>query len=478
MTLDYTAYNQTILEYTTNALVKWLHEDSPRKDRNYHNAPRDIYPFKQAYVDGIAVASTLAILLCILTILFFILRCCVRLCMKCCCKKEPKEGHDSSPSKANKAWTVIFIISGIVVIGGVIYGFIANQRVTKGVGDVLGVIDDFSQMKSDQVGSARDIVTSLDTVISTASRLLDELQALSAKVNGIPTSVFDDVDSITTKLDDSISQIDDGIDTYDNVEITQYNADIKKYDRYRWIAQLAVLLVLIFPFLLVIIGTAAKSKALLWNILWFGVLSSCLGWLLTGLETSAILLMSDICYDPTATLRAAANDTSPDMMKYVDYFVICKDIANPLNDQLASATHAVDQSQSAIDSLASYVLTLESYANVTISEFRAVNATMANITSSTHTITSNVDFLLTTVFKCNRIHNNYVHTLDALCHEALEGYFALIVIQGGIAFLTLIAIYVSIRLYRHLSHKDPTSLANANLADDSARDNKTGNLFV
>eukprot|EP00301_Raphidiophrys_heterophryoidea_P018210 c3209_g1_i2.p1 GENE.c3209_g1_i2~~c3209_g1_i2.p1 ORF type:complete len:196 (-),score=24.76 c3209_g1_i2:86-610(-) len=170
MTIDYEAYNHTIRDYTTHALVKWLHSDTPRKDKSYHNAPRDIYPLDGSgfttdhamkYAEGIAIASTLATILCILTFLFFFLRCCFRLCRKCCCKvPERKPPND----KLEKTILIMFICSTVFVVGGVIYGFIANQQVTQGVRDVLNVILDIKTQKDDQVHSAREIVSGLEGV--------------------------------------------------------------------------------------------------------------------------------------------------------------------------------------------------------------------------------------------------------------------------------------------------------------------------
>jgi len=448
MTIDYAAYNQTIKDYTTHALVKWLHEDTPRKDRHYHNAPRDIYPVSQAYGEGIVVASTLAILLCILTFLFFFLRGCFRLCRYCCCKKEPSPQNE----KVNKGGKIVFLIAFVFVLGGVIYGFIANQQVTKGVGKIIGVIDDMRDLKDDQVESAREILYNIQNISSTAITLLDELKALNDTID-LPTDVFDNVDKITSEMSKSTDKIQEGIDKYDNIDITKYNGNIHKYDHYRWIVQLVILLVLLLPFLVVILGFFLKNKILQWNVLWIGVLSACLGWLLTGIETSAVLLMSDMCYDPSGLLMTAANDTSTELFPYVQFFVVCRGVVNPLEGNLDSATSAVDASQSAVNGLSDFVLSLKTQYNITISEFEVVNSTMNTITFSTNQVVKDVHFLLDSIFKCNRIHNNYVDSLDGVCHNTLEGYFALIVIQGGIAFLTLAAIFLSIRLYHQLAQE-------------------------
>ncbi len=73
--------------------------------------------------------------------------------------------------------------------------------------------------------------------------------------------------------------------------------------------------------------------------------------------------------------------TSPAIAPYVEFFVVCRDQVNPLDDEMNAAITAVDDSQSAVTQLSGYISSLNGV--VDAQQYAALNRDLQIIQNST-----------------------------------------------------------------------------------------------
>eukprot|EP00299_Pterocystis_sp_00344_P019059 c9491_g1_i1.p1 GENE.c9491_g1_i1~~c9491_g1_i1.p1 ORF type:complete len:519 (-),score=119.37 c9491_g1_i1:58-1614(-) len=457
-------YNETLIFFNCSAMVKWIHE-LPRRDLHNKKVTNEFSPTERPYWEAIVIAAIPALALGLVTFLFFCLRGCVRCwiwcCVACkCCKASPALRQFKAKPK-RVIWA--FIITWLLVIGGVIYGFVANHEITKGVDDVQAALSDMDDMRKDNLNSASLIADSLDTIGVSATEMKVQMQDLVSDIPfGNPVlddlqSALDNLDEISNLMSDASDTIHSAMDSYQDVPIKDVINEIEKYDGYRSWAQIGVLSFLLLPYFVVFISILCNLQMLVWNVTWLSVLSALLGWILTAVETSASLVFSDICVDPSGLILDHV-DSNPTLYDYVSYFVICQGKVNPLQDQLNSATDAATQSLDIIAQVKDYVDqvadVLHTLGSSSVDEkVSALDDSVTNITTASTNVVDEVVDIINTVFKCNRLHNNYILTLRGICGKALNGLVGLVIVQGAMAFLTWIAIFCGIQLYRFLSRR-------------------------
>eukprot|EP00301_Raphidiophrys_heterophryoidea_P000785 c10390_g1_i1.p1 GENE.c10390_g1_i1~~c10390_g1_i1.p1 ORF type:complete len:464 (+),score=121.66 c10390_g1_i1:187-1578(+) len=441
ISVDTLVWNQQIKNYTTTTLVRWLHNGTPRTNHEYKHVTNEFDASDMNYLEGVGMGSALAVYIALITFFFFLIRCVIK-CFQGCKGDDISVAHEHSRSKC---LLISFAIAGMIVFGGIGYGFYANQIVTEGVLDVRNALLDMQTAKDSQVTSARAVVTLLNAASNDSTKLLEELRAINSSSVYVPSSVITDVANIQLQLANPITSLNSAINTYDDIDINKYANEVKKGDSIRWSVQVSVLIMLAIPFLLVYIAYATNSNVLLFNVIWIGVCCSILGWLLTGVETSVILFMSDVCFDPSGYLAKTANSSgSASGVDYVTYFTVCVNTSSPFDDDFNSATKAIAQSRASINDLDAYVNQLKTNTHVNASDIALIEGTMNNLTVTTNLTQATVDVLFQTLLKCNRVHNNYVDSLDGVCHNVLEGFSSLVVIQGAVAALLLVPVFLGI----------------------------------
>lgn len=449
-------YNAPLQTYVASTIAKFLH-DMPRKDRNFDDVSSDFEPRRMLYWEAIVLSSVPAFCLAIITLLFLICRCtfkCCRVMLVCCnCVKKTEQKYRPNPRKA----IISFLVVGTIVVGGVIYGFIANSQVSTGVKEVQGALTDMQDMKDDNILKVKSISTDMGDLIATTTSLRDAItQACQDNSQPVPTDIQNTLNSITDALDSGKSEIDDNIDSFDTkYSIDDINKKITKYDGYRFNIQVAVFGVLLLPYIMVAISILFNLKWLVWNVTWVSVIAAFLGWLLTGLETAVSLTVSDVCIDPTTNLidEARQLENGTEFINFIEYFLVCKDKLNPLQDEIDAATNALNDTTGFLNDLSAYVSEAVDNGVINTSQNSSIQSDVINMKTSTVSIIDTVLDLISSIFKCNRIHNNYISTIDGICNPTLDGWFSLMIIQGGMAFLMWVAIYSAIKLYDYLTAK-------------------------
>jgi hypothetical protein len=345
----------------------------------------------------------------------------------------------------------IFLVITVFVVGGVIYGFIANQLVSAGISDIRSALIDLEDMKDDTTAQLEVAIGDLNAIATATAQLKVDIVLIQSRTSPTPGPAIDTsaLDEVVSLMNDAAESIEEGIDSVDDIDVTEPNKYIKMGDMYRYWAQVGLLGFLLLPYIMVFLSILCNVKWLAWNVTWVGVLAALFAWLLTGIETVGNLILADVCVDPNdALLRQAAEIDEPKVLEYVQFLVICEGVDNPLqetiDDVLAKFAEALTNYGDFEDSIPQAYKDNMSPADQALLEHDESilgNATLA--------LNTTVYTLVNTVFKCNRLHNNYVDTMNGICNKTFQGFFALMIIQGGIAFLMWITIYCGIKLYQY-----------------------------
>eukprot|EP00298_Acanthocystis_sp_HF-20_P013531 c20396_g1_i1.p1 GENE.c20396_g1_i1~~c20396_g1_i1.p1 ORF type:complete len:541 (-),score=195.18 c20396_g1_i1:122-1744(-) len=462
-------WNATVQVYQNTEICRQLH-GLERRDRSGNSVTNKFSPTDAQYLEGVAMMSVLAFALALLTVLFFGCRClcrtCKWLCVKCATCKAAEIFAKTKPHRT--VW--VFRFCGIFIIGGVIYGFIANGWISDGVNLIKSAVVDMDDMRVSNVNSALSIATNLEVISVESSKFQKNFDiAYEATTQGYSTDVdvTEPVTDIIKVMNDTAKTIREGANTFNSVSGFKdtINDNMSKYDQMRYNIQLGILAFLCLPFVIVAVSMLFRLKCLLWNITWISVLCAFVGWLLTGVETSFSVLLADVCYDPNG-FAIEQSKSQENIAGFVRYYVLCDNsTSNPLQPQLDDATEAILEVQSPIALLRNATETLASY-NASTSLIAPLNDSLAIITSEATKITDKVLFLIENDFKCNRIHNNLVTTLNGLCGGTLSGFAALVLVQGAMAFLTWVAIYCGIVMYRYFKSMNAQNADNPQLQQD------------
>jgi uncharacterized protein YoxC len=447
-------FEEDLIFYNTSRISAFI-SDIPRKDRNFNDADSEFDPESMEYWEGVVLVAAPALVAALLTILIFTTRCCCRTCAGCMrcmgCLKKVERKYLPRPK-----WVVrIFLAIAIFVLLCVIYGYVANSQVSGGVDNVQEAMLDMDSLRNENVASAlfvSDKVLELGQSASDLNTTITDIDQRYGAVS-IPQSTLDALVQLSEAAEDAKDTIVQGIDTFKSIPIGQAVDEVEKYDTYRGYAQLGILSFLLLPYGMVSISLLINSPILVWNVGWVSVLCGVFGWVLSGLETSACLFIGDACVDPSGYLLSQVERLdSQEALDFASYYIVCAGKVNPLQPRLDLASTAINATREYTDVVSDFVDSIS--ANISIPDLENLNNILQNVTSDVDDILSEVDSVIKTVFRCNRLHNQYVHTLNGICDEALSGFSALVVIQSIMAFCLWIVIYCGIKIYRYLSRKN------------------------
>jgi len=345
----------------------------------------------------------------------------------------------------------IWIFRGafVMVIGALIYGYVANELQREGINDVKAAIVDMDSLKDENIVSVLGIADSVDNVVIFARALNDTLVSLESEIGPIPPDVESALALVLSDFSSATTSIRDGVDSLDSIPISDVVDVIEDVEMYRYYGMLGLMLFITLPFTFLFLAHIFNCRRVIWNITWIGILCSTLAWLLSALETSACVVLSDVCIEPSELILDQAESIDPAVFNYTEFYVVCENITNPLDGQLDTARDVVNDTQAQITDIEVYVASIEGSISDP-ADFALLEAQLANITTETDNIVDTVEFLLDTLFLCNRIHNNYIGAVDGVCNSLLPGLFGLVTVQTCVAILTWVAMYCAIKMYQYL----------------------------
>jgi len=369
--------------------------------------------------------------------------------MFCCCK--PLDRKVEKPRKV--LW--LFYFSVLLLIGTLTYGFVSDTMVRSGILKVRGSIIDMDNLKNEDIDSVKDLITKAKQIREDVDVLVADIQNFYSNdvppTTAMPPEVLqarDDIDSAVTHGTDIMQS---GINDIGSVPISKVTTMIYKVETYRFYVQLGILLFIAVPFFLTGLGIFFKWRCLLWNMTWICVLCGTLAWIKSAIEVSACVATSDACITPSETLiHYAPKGTAKD---FLEYFLICKDIANPLQPEIDSAKNTFNTAHDKFDEIKQKTQAdLDSVQDPNAHKDEIIRLRDLLGTEIDDVITE-LDSLIDSIFICNRVHNNYVDALDGMCNKVVSGMFGLMVVEAFLALMMWIAIFVAIQVYRYLNQQ-------------------------
>eukprot|EP00300_Choanocystis_sp_HF-7_P030356 c39172_g1_i1.p1 GENE.c39172_g1_i1~~c39172_g1_i1.p1 ORF type:complete len:497 (-),score=107.92 c39172_g1_i1:48-1538(-) len=431
--------SNVVLNFSSTDLASWLH-GLPRYNHTLDRVTNQFTYDDRQYYEGVVMMLIPFLAMAVVTILFFLIRC-VIVCAKCCCHREQK----FQPKPRCLLYT--FLVTCFIVIGGLIYGFIANQQVSRGIDEIRDAVDDMQTFGDDTVDGVR-IIRDQVLIVS------DSATQLSNLVTSFGLGTINEIDQISSLLSDASSVLDSGIDTYNDIPLAEVNARMDQYDGYRWAAQLGLLIFLSAPYWMVLFGIACKCKCLVWNVTWVAVLCAVIAWVLSGAESVVTVILGDLCFNATGYALDRGRDLGSSAFDFIEYYIICTGIRNPLQPQIDQANSALAQIQAPV-LIVEGVLTDALVATlINQLEFDQAAAILLTISTATNTTIVQVEDIINTVFRCETPHNSLVKALDGVCNTALSGFFGLIVVQVLLALCFWVAIVCSLYLLGYLKNRD------------------------
>jgi len=405
-------------------------------------------PQNALYREALAMIAIPAIACSVLTLA-------IAFCRRCfvCCGVLENSKYGEKAKKLPKFYVLTFVVAAVVVVGGNVYGYLANDQISDGVQDIETSVERMEKLKDDSLMDLDDVSNRLDQVVTSAHQADEVLTNMTATTT-LPPELDDIVvdakaamQSIETEVPPMTRDIRDQTQNIrSETDLDEVTDMIHKFDRYRWRAQIAVFAFLSLPFIMTFSGFACKLKGCITPVVGVGYFTAFIGWLICAVETSAVVGLGDLCVDPNAylTQRVDGVEVGSTEWEYVQYYVVCEDIANPSQDIVDKADEAIATSNLHIQTFGSELNKIDRPefipAFVSRSDFDTLQSLFYDLGNSTQDVDARVDQLENGVLKCNTAHNMYVDAMTGLCHDTLDGLFSLVLIQGVMASLTLVAI--------------------------------------
>jgi len=486
-----------IKNYTRTKIAETLHDLPPwgRRNMKSEEVSSDFDPNDGEYVEGLVSTGVPALAIGVLSVIFFFFRMILKGICGCCylvgCRKrkapnqeapgvemEDKKGGLWLFNPKPKCLLFVFGFSALTVMGGVAFGFFQNKLVSEGLMDVFNAIKSMDDTTDENIGELEDLQGIMRALNSTASTFDNDVtndcdggdcsdscsnQACTDAVNGFSTALA----QIGTFMGDGVSGIQTGMDLYADVKVGDETEDAEKFDGYRERGQLAVMVLLLLPFVFVFISMACckcfQSNCMIRVIVISSVFIGFLGWVITSVETVAVVGIADLCYEPSEFLVKQAADLGHENKDIVDFYVLCNtSSSSPLSGELDVATEELTNAYPEFDSFDTYLEMLESVGELTASEVSTHKATVETMRGQVNQTKAQIIGLGNTVFGCTATHNVYVDALNGICDKGLQGLAALVLIQGLESFCTFIAIYTILKFVAYTkAGKGPAFLRNS-----------------
>lgn len=434
-----------VLNFSHSSLASWLH-GLPRYGLAGERVTNVFTYDDIQYYKGVGMMLIPFAVLALVTVLFFLIRCII-VCVKCCMKKNSK--NQAKP----KRLMIAFFISFFIVIGGLIYGFIANQKVSSGIGEVRRGVLGMKEFGDATVESVAFIGDRVDDVINEVNDLEQEFINFGITP---PPEVAQVKDLLATGTD----IIDSVVSTYSDIPLDDVVNYIRKYDRYRWGAQIGLLLLLSVPYWMVAFGILCKCKCLVWNVTWVAVICAFFAWILSGIESFATVVFGDVCVDAVAYALDKARDVSDQVFDFANFYLICAGLANPVQSDIDSVTDALSQAQAPLAAIQNILDDALTNNVINQLQFDGTVSVLNRAISTTALVLDQIVEITTTVFRCEVPHNNVVRAVNGICDTTLGGLFGLIVVQVLLALCMWLAIVCGLYVTAYLKSRAQGNTSN------------------
>jgi len=469
----------TVRQYERTSIAETVHNDWPfwgRQNFKGEEVSRDFAPDDQDYQESVGLCAVPPIVFGALVLLFFSFRCVLKCICGCLCGKKsddddrdhnyddddtakPKR-HPHKPGCLLKGFAALVVLAMIALL---FFGMASNDQVSKKMDDVWSALrqfDDNTEANIVQLQGVQSYLRNVNDDVTTLTTRLSTACPVCVNNTNYPTN---DLEQVDANLESGVSSVQSGIDEYSNVVISDHVDDADSFEEKRHKAQLSVLVLLIVPFLwlglIMVMKTSCAGSCKMSTFVLYSVIVGFIGWIVTGVEASACVLIADMCYAPNDFIAREAGKQDAQTADMALFYSSCNATSvSPFQDDLDSASTALTDSRAPMVTIQEYIDDLNSSGMLSSADYAALTSDLDTIFNQIDAGRGVIDGLIATVFSCVSIHNIYVDSLTAVCGDGLEGLVGLVVVQGILAFKMLFAIFFLLRFTRYLreSGKDLT----------------------
>ncbi|XP_030051280.1 protein tweety homolog 1 isoform X1 [Microcaecilia unicolor] len=199
---------------------------------------------------------------------------------------------------------------------------------------------------------------------------------------------------------------------------------------YRWLAYVLLLLLDLIITLFTLLGLAKQMK---WLVIVMTVMSFfvlILSWGSMGLETAAVVGLSDFCSSPDTYVLNTTHLRTGVRPEVLQYYLECnQDVASPFQQRLT-------MSQRALSNIHSQLHGLEQEA---VPQFPAAEKNLMVVQGVLNSTEGSFHHLVA-LLNCRGLHKDYVDALKGLCYDGMEGLLFLLLFSflSALAFTTSI----------------------------------------
>lgn len=392
--IAYLKMNHDEKEWLTNFLHSFPHVTFSFKTTNSTFNPDDT-----KYLESLAFLALIPVAVCVL---FTLISCC---CTCCQCKKERPQKKVKSCCPGG----LIGIIT-VIAIAAAAMGLYGNEKANDGV-------DTFNEAVEDINATLSDALQTINRMHDIASNLAEkDILSLQNVINRyiqngtIKTKIGEYTKEMLDQSNKAKTDINQLISVTPNENLDFISDHTQKGEFIRWTSTIVVLSLGLFLLVVSLCGCCKRSRCLLATSISIGFFILFLTWVLMGAYLGGSVANADLCVDPEEFVENAVSEQiEKDIIKT---YVECKDgdAAGKYSQDISDALNAITLANNTLDKIWNVSRSL----GIIDMVGRPITAVQTQLGYGNGNLTA-----LSSVFQCQRTHDNYVKIKDAVCDTIL-----------------------------------------------------------
>ncbi|XP_043937601.1 protein tweety homolog 1 isoform X2 [Protopterus annectens] len=402
--------------YKASWWVQILHQ-VPHVNFQFNIVDSTFAPQEWDYQQALLFLSAIAGICLVISLILI----CVYLIRFCCCNSDEDEeskDHRVCCVTWSSVTAVIFCCAGIGI------GFYGNSETNDGGYQVAYSLMNANHTLSSIDQLVSDTVTVLNIAVKNHLTHLEEVFSKRTELIVIVRNTRRQAESLTLHISNLTFWKDTHFTPF------QTGEQINLFEDYRWLAYILLLLMDLIICLFILLGLAKQAKWLVIVMTMMGSLALLLSWGSLGLETAAVVGLSDFCVDPNSFILNTTEmktDISSDILQY--YLTCNQLVRNPFQQRLTV-------SQRALASIHSQLHGLEREA---IPQFPSAKDDLQVLQNTLNRTEGNFHQLIA-LLNCRGLHKDSADAVKGLCYDGVEGLLFLLLFSflSALSFTAMI----------------------------------------
>ncbi|XP_078692526.1 protein tweety homolog 3-like isoform X2 [Branchiostoma floridae x Branchiostoma belcheri] len=407
--------------YTVPTLAKWFNS-FPHYNLQFLRINNTFSPDDSDYQESLGFWAAVPVAWLTLTLFFFLVYFCAR-----CCSHGTARKHPAYCLR----WTIGIL--SLIALTGVAIGIYGNVEADQGVQDFATAVENVNQT----IMGVETQVNGMNNDLSEVSEPLVRLRDLVTNIPGAGKIIDDTI----AEVDNLIKELATIPFDKEGVNLQLIADDTRFYEYYRFLGTVLLLVLEIIIGLVALCGVGRGSRCLLifMTCLAFLCLFVCFGG--GAVYLAAGVGAGDFCISPSTYIKdQVKEDVIPKAV--LEYYINCYPASvNPFSQTISQGRKRISQANDFLREVDGLTTDLPAAKEIIKEIGGKLNATETSFDN------------LVVLVQCQKMHEEYVDALNAVCYDALEGVAYMLVSSLAVGLLFTVSMVLASLAWQRLGRR-------------------------